>query len=81
MSDSQSSSTEREPRMIDANSPAAYALWARRSGLPLYRFTQERSAWAITCAHCGQLRLLEVIVDSENGTWFQAEPCICGGVP
>lgn len=75
------STTEQSRRLIRANTPEAYALWERRSGLPIYHFAQERTAWAITCAHCGQLRLLEVIVDSENGTWFQVEPCACGGVP
>lgn len=70
-----------EHGLVDANSDAAYALWARRSGMPLYHFTQSRSAWAITCPHCGQPRLLEVIVDSENGTYFQVEPCACGSQP
>ncbi len=73
------STTEQSRRFIHANTPEAYALWARRVGLPLCHFTQTRAAWAVRCPACGQLVLLEVTSDSENGTWFQAEPCACGG--
>lgn len=75
----QNPTTEQSPRLIPANSPTAYALWARRVGLPLYTYTQERSAWAVRCPSCGQLVLLEVVFDSEMGGYFMPEACACGG--
>lgn len=77
--DSNPTPTTEQPRLLDANAPEAYALWQRRAGKPLYHFTQERTAWAITCPDCHQPRLLEVISDSEFGTYFVIEPCACGG--
>lgn len=71
--------TEQPARLIDATSREAYDLWARRVGSPLYSYTQQRTAWAVRCPMCGQLTLLEVIYDSDNGGWFMPEACACGG--
>jgi hypothetical protein len=68
-----------QSRAIDGNSPAAYALWARRVGSPLYSYTQQHVGWAIRCPNCGQLLLLEIVFDSENGSIFRPETCACGG--
>lgn len=82
MADPNSSISPTKPAtLIDATSRDAYALWARRTGRPLYHFTQDRAGWEIACPHCGGPRLLEIVTDSEMGTFFKPEPCPCGGQP
>jgi hypothetical protein len=77
--DSSGNPSKYPTRQLDGNSSDAYALWARRIGGPLYNYTQQHVGWAIRCPACGQLLLLEIVFDSENGTIFQPETCACGG--
>jgi len=78
-SDSPDNPTTEQSRRFDANSREAYALWARRVGMPLYSYTQQHVAWAVRCPSCGQLVLLEIVFDSEDGGYFKPEACSCGG--
>lgn len=66
-------------RLFDAQSREAYELWARRVGMPLFNYTQQRVGWAVRCPSCGQLILLEIVFDSDNGAQFMPEACACGG--